>query len=318
VGCACGLGEVFFFEPVFFVDGADEKVRAEADDEQAGHDVENERVGILFRQLVGDVVVEDAVDDERTDDSGAGPRCEETTVDCGDVVATEEIFEIGRDGGEASAVHGEQDDGDADKERNRVEFVLAGERQDEIENGSQSEEDEVGAFASDEVGDGGPEETAGHVEDAEKADESDSGRGADAGVEEVLNHRRGLFEDADAGGDVGEENDPEEPELGGSPCVVDGDVVGGDEAGGLGGRGPTFGLPAVLWDADGEDAEHHEDEIKGSHGHHGEGDGRLTSGFEVSHEIVGERAADHGAATKAHDGEAGGKAGAVGEPLDES
>ncbi len=37
----------------------------------------------------------------------------------------------------------------------------------------------------------------------------------------------------------------------------------------------------------------------------------------MGHEVVGERAADHGAAAEAHDGEAGGEAGAVGEPLDQ-
>ena len=58
------------FEPVFFVDGADEKVGQEADDEQAGHDVQDEWVGVLFGEMVFDVVVEDAVDDERADDSG--------------------------------------------------------------------------------------------------------------------------------------------------------------------------------------------------------------------------------------------------------
>ncbi len=126
-----------------------------------------------------------------------------------------------------------------------------------------------------------------------------------------------MFEDADAGGDVAEEDDPEEPELWGAPGVVDVDVVGGDEGGGLVVAGPAFGFPAFAGDADGEDSEHHEEEVERAHGHEGVGDGGLAGGFEVGHELVGERAADHGSSTEAHDGEAGGEAGAVGEPLDE-
>ena len=45
--------------------------------------------------------------------------------------------------------------------------------------------------------------------------------------------------------------------------------------------------------------------------------GLMAGGLEVGHEIVGERSADHGSAAEAHDGEAGGETGTVGEPLDE-
>ncbi len=92
--------------------------------------------------------------------------------------------------------------GDADEERHGVEVSWRVNGRTEVEDGADGEEAEVGGFAADEVGDGGPEEAAGHVEDAEQADEADGGGGADRAFEEVLNHGRGLLEDADAGGDV--------------------------------------------------------------------------------------------------------------------
>jgi hypothetical protein len=317
VGGAVGDDDVAVFDPILFVDGADHEVGEEADDQEAAHDVEDERIGVLLGCVGGDVVVEDAVDDERSDDTGGGPGGEEAAVNGGDVEAAEEIFEIGGDGGEASAVHGDDDGGDADEERDGVEMVLTGEGKEEVEDGPENEEDEVGCFASDEVGDGGPEKASGHVEDAEQADEADGGSRTDSSFEEVLDHGCGLLEDADAGGDVDEEHDPEEPELRGLPGLVDGDVVGGDESGLFGGGDPSGGLPAVGRYADGEDAEHHEDEVEDAHGDHGVGNGGLARGFEVGHEVAGERTADHGSAAEAHDGEAGGEAGAVGEPLDE-
>ncbi len=66
----CGLGEVLVFEPELLGYWADEQVGDEADNEQAGHDVEDERVGLLTGQLVGYVVVKDSVDYERADDAG--------------------------------------------------------------------------------------------------------------------------------------------------------------------------------------------------------------------------------------------------------
>jgi hypothetical protein len=74
----------------------------------------------------------------------------------------------------------------------------------------------------------------------------------------------------------------------------------------FGSGGPAFRLPAGRGDADGEDAEHHEDEIERAHGNEGHGDDRVAVGLEVGHEVCGERAADHGAAAEAHDGQTGG------------
>jgi hypothetical protein len=63
VGCADGLGNVLVFEPVPLVYGADEEVGEESDDEETGHDMQDEWVGVLPGEVFVVVVVEDAVND---------------------------------------------------------------------------------------------------------------------------------------------------------------------------------------------------------------------------------------------------------------
>ena len=99
---------------------------------------------------------------------------------------------------------------------------------------------------------------------------------------------------------------------------VDRDIVLDDQRGVPHWRYPAFRLPARGRDTDREDAEHHEDEVEHAHGDHGVRNRWLAGRFEVGHQIVGQRAANHRAAAEAHDGESGGQAGAVREPLNQS
>ena len=55
----------------------------------------------------GDVVVEDAVDDQGTDNASRGPCGEKSAVDRGNVEAAKQVFEIRGDGGETATVHGD-------------------------------------------------------------------------------------------------------------------------------------------------------------------------------------------------------------------
>ena len=80
------------FHPILLRHRAHEQVGDEADDEQAGHDVQNDGVALLLGDVIGDVVVEDPVDDERADDSGSRPGCEQASMNGADVVCAEEIF----------------------------------------------------------------------------------------------------------------------------------------------------------------------------------------------------------------------------------
>ena len=68
----------------------------------------------------GDVVIEDAVNDEWAYDAGSGPRGQETTVDGADVEAAEEVFEVRGYGGKAAAVHREQQASHSHKGRGGV------------------------------------------------------------------------------------------------------------------------------------------------------------------------------------------------------
>ena len=226
-------------------------------------------------------------------------------------------FEISGDGGEASAIHADENAGDQDEERDGVEMRCAGDGENPVEDSSGDEEDHVGGLASDEVGDAGPEEASEHVEKAEDTDEAGSGDGGDVAVKEILNHGRGLFEDADAGGHVQAEDQPQEPELRRAEGGVDLDVMRGDKRRLMGFRDPSGGFPAFLRDADSEDSEHHEDEVENAHGDPCSRDGLMAGGLVISHKSRAERGADHGTAAETHDGEAGSQAGTVGKPLDQ-
>jgi hypothetical protein len=85
----------------------------------------------------------------------------------------------------------------------------------------------------------------------------------------------------------------------------------------VGGRDEAGWFPVGGGDANEEDAEHHEGEVEDAHPEKGVADGLKAVGFEVGHEVGGERGADHGSSAEAHDGEAGGEAGAVWKPFDE-
>ena len=87
-------------------------------------------------------------------------------------------------------------------------------RHERIEHEFQGEEHEIGVLAADVVGRRGPEEAAGHVEDAEKPDEAAGGGGGDAAREHFLAHRRSLAEHADAGRHVHAQHDPDHQNCG--------------------------------------------------------------------------------------------------------
>ncbi len=52
MGCAYGLGDVLVFEPDIFRRRGGPEVCEEADDQQAGHDVQDERIGFCLGMLV--------------------------------------------------------------------------------------------------------------------------------------------------------------------------------------------------------------------------------------------------------------------------
>src|SRR4051812_26480863 len=111
---------------VAIVDGAHEEVGEEAEDEEAGHYVEDEGVGGGGGDVADfDLVFAEIVDEDGAEDAGDGPTREQAAVDGADVVFAEHVAEVGGDGGEAAAVHAHDYRGDEDGEGEAVEFAGA-------------------------------------------------------------------------------------------------------------------------------------------------------------------------------------------------
>ncbi len=307
------MGGFRFVDEVGVVDSAHEDVAEEAEEKEGGHDVHGKVIAGGVGDVRGFLVFIEVTNEDRARDAGGGPCGEEAAVNGADFDCAEVIAEIGRDGGETTAVHGDDDDAEADEERDGIEAGGGGDQ--EEKKGAEQEEDDVCRFAADVVGAGGPCEATGHIEDGEESDEASGGNSGDA--EEALDHRGGLFEDADAGGDVEEEDGPEEVELRGADGLGGADVAGGDEFVGVFGGSVSGGFPIRRREADGGGPEEHKDEVDGAHDEEGGEDAVGSDVFEKGHESGGERGTDHGAAAEAHDGHSSGHAGAIREPFNE-
>ena len=98
----------FTLDPIFFRHGTDDQIGEETDDQQSCHDVQNDWIGLLFGNVPGHVMIEDTVHNQRAYDAGGRPGSEQSSVNGADMIATEEVFEVGGDRGEATAVHANQ------------------------------------------------------------------------------------------------------------------------------------------------------------------------------------------------------------------
>ena len=129
-------------------------------------------------------------------------------------------------------------------------------------------------------------------------------------VKHVLHHRRGLRQDADAGGDVDEEDAPQQIELHGADRLVSRDAAVGDHRGAslAGGVQPAGFQPAGGRSKQAR-ADQHDDQIGRAERHHGVGDA------DAIHEEDVEVAGEEGAAAESHDGHAGRHAAAIGKPF---
>ncbi len=126
------------------------------------------------------------------------------------------------------------------------------ERDRQIQHDAEREEDPIGVAPADVVGRARPDEPAEHVEQADHPDETGSGHRRDGALEHFLDHHRGLSEDADAGGHIEAQDQPQQVEL---PChhrLVDMHVALGDHFLRCCGRGPAGWFPVGRRDADGQ------------------------------------------------------------------
>src|SRR5665213_1579834 len=140
----------------------DEEVAYEADHQQPGHDVHGGVVGLRLRHAVIDVVLADIVHQHRTEDAGHRPGRQQQAVDGADIARSEHVPEIGRHGGEASAVHADDHQEGADEPDHAADRSRVGHRA--IQHEAEHHEHEVGVAPADIVRRGRPEEAAAHVE----------------------------------------------------------------------------------------------------------------------------------------------------------
>src|SRR5271168_3724833 len=178
---------LFFGYPIFLVNGPHQQVGYESDDQQSGHDVKHGLIGAGFFDAVGQLIFAEVVDERRTEHACRRPCGEDSAVNGADVMSAEEIADVSGNGGEAAAVHAEEDDGDGDEELYVINVGCAGEWQQVVEDSAEAEENKISGFAADEVGGGGPEKAACHIEEAEQADEASGSDGAYGAFEELLN-----------------------------------------------------------------------------------------------------------------------------------
>ena len=136
------------------------------------------------------------------------------------------------------------------------------------------------------------------------------GRRAEAG-ENLLNHRGCLAEDSDAGGDVQQDDRPQQVELPGFHRIADRDSAGAFE---LGGFGFVF---MFRRDPEHERADDHGDEIHAPHDDERLPDSDGRRGCKVIHERGGHRRGDDGASSESHHREPGCHAPAMRKPADQ-
>ncbi len=215
--------------------------------------------------------------------------------------------------GEAAAVH--REDHAEDRHEEHEAAALARKWHRGIEQHAEREEHRVGRLAPDPVRERRPEDAAGDVEQAQQAGKARGGRRADPAVEDLLDHRRGHAEHADAGADVQAEDRPEQPELRRPPGRVRRHRARGH--GGSARRRPSARCPARRGQPVGERAGHHRHEV--DRAEHDEGLPHADRGRrgEITHQCIGQRRADHRAAAKPHDRQPGGHAASIREPLDQ-
>jgi hypothetical protein len=83
-------------------------------------------VGLRLLNRMRDVVGEDAVHQRRSEDAGHRPGSEQQAVDRNDIARAENVLEISRDGGEAAAIHAEDNAVGDDEQRNPADPAVEG------------------------------------------------------------------------------------------------------------------------------------------------------------------------------------------------
>ena len=230
-------------------------------------------------------------------------------MDRADLLGAEEVAEVGREAGEATAVAGD-DEEDEPREEPDARDLWHHEEGDDLD----GEERRVGRRPADVIRQRGPHDAAAAVEDPDVAGDERRGRRARTG--DLLEHRRGEREQHDPRGDVDEDDEPDHPEPRRGARLLRGEVADTVE------RALRFllVLRGVLYPL-GEPALRRFGEIARAGGHQDEVENaerverrRDADGLD---EVVPEWTGQQRPGTEAHHREARRHPAAVGEPLDE-
>ena len=203
---------------VFLVYRPHQQVADQAENQKSGHDVHGDAVCLCRRHAAVDLSLPDVVHQHGAEHGGSRPGQEDATVDGADFQRAEQVFDVYRHGGKSPAVHGDDDAEADDEQRFAAAFAQRGDG--EIEQSAEDEEEVVGRFAPQPVGDAGPEKAAAHVEQAQQADEAGRRRRTDRRTradglfgKQFLYHDRSLSQHADAGGNVQAQNPKQQVKL---------------------------------------------------------------------------------------------------------
>ena len=140
-------GQLLIGHEVFVGHRAHQQVADKTQHQQSGQDVHGHIVGLGAGHAARQLEFADIVDEHRAEHAGRRPGGQQAAVDGADHLGAEQVGQVGRDGGEAAAVHG-QDDAESADEQSQIARLVAGEGSGRVEDDAQDEKDEVSALCA--------------------------------------------------------------------------------------------------------------------------------------------------------------------------
>jgi hypothetical protein len=131
------------------MDRAHEQVAEQPDQEKDGHEVHGLGVSAGLGHMVIHLVLANVINQHRTEDAGSGPGSEQPAVDSTDVLHAEDVAQIRWDGGEATAIHADDDDEAEDEQADTADRASGWHQA--VEDHAEDEEHDVGVPAAYEV-----------------------------------------------------------------------------------------------------------------------------------------------------------------------
>src|SRR5262252_2464335 len=156
------LGFVIGLHVEATVDCLNQQVADKADHQESRHDVHSDVISLCRRHAVRNIILTNVVHQHRPEYAGHRPGSKQQSMDGTDIAGAEHVFQVGRYGGEAAAVHADDYEEAADESDHAAD--LARIRDGAVQQEAEHHEHEVRVLAADIVRCGGPEEATAHVE----------------------------------------------------------------------------------------------------------------------------------------------------------